>query len=109
MHFFWCPQGAWKQQNNSTAGKVIFWTYKSGDVVSFFLYKLSGLWNLFISFALKISIFVNDEDVNSTRGKLVIVNTYKLIVVTVLKSGKIGSDYGFIYFLVSTENLKATK
>ena len=31
------------------------WCYK------FFSYKLSGLWNLFISIALKIFIFVNDE------------------------------------------------
>ena len=37
MHFVWCPQGTWKQQNNSTAGKVIFWTDKSGDLVSFFI------------------------------------------------------------------------
>ena len=37
------------------------------------------------------------EDVNSTRRKLVIVNTHKLTLVTVLKSGKRESDYGFIY------------
>ena len=35
--FFWCPQGTWKQQNNSTAGKVIFWTDKPVDAVSFFI------------------------------------------------------------------------
>ena len=49
------------------------------------------------------------DDVNSTRGNLVIVSTYKLTRVTVLQNGKIGSDYAFVYFLVSTGILKATK
>ena len=44
-----------------------------------------------------------------TRRNLVIVTTYKLILVTVLQSRKIGSAYAFVYFLVSTGFLKATK
>ena len=44
-----------------------------------------------------------------TRRNLVIVTTYKLILVTVLQSRKIGSAYAFVYFLVSTGIFKATK
>ena len=49
------------------------------------------------------------DDVNLIRGNLVIVTTYKLILVTVLQSRKIGSAYAFVYFLVSTGDFKATK
>ena len=49
------------------------------------------------------------DDVNSARGNLVIVSTYELTRVTVLQSGKIGSAYAFVYFLVSTGFLTATK
>ena len=48
-------------------------------------------------------------DVTSTRGNSVIVSTYRLTRVTVLQSGKIGSDYAFLYFLVPTGIFKATK
>ena len=49
------------------------------------------------------------DNVNSGRGNLVIVTTYKLILLTVLESRKIGCAYAFVYFLVSTGNFKATK
>ena len=49
------------------------------------------------------------NNANLTRGNLVILTTYKLILLRVLQSRKIGSAYAFVYFLVSTGNLKATK
>ena len=49
------------------------------------------------------------NNVNPARGNLVIVTTYKLILLTVLQSKKLGSAYAFVYFLVSTGNFKATK
>ena len=49
------------------------------------------------------------NNVKLTRGNLVIVTTYKLILVTVLQSKETGSAYAFVYFLVSTGFLKATK
>ena len=49
------------------------------------------------------------NNVNSARGNLVIVNTYKLILLTVLQSRKIGCANAFVYFLVSTGTLEATK
>ena len=49
------------------------------------------------------------NNVNLTRGNLVILTTYKLIMLTVLQSRKIGSAYAFVYFLVSTGDFKATK
>ena len=49
------------------------------------------------------------NNVNLARGNLVIVSRYRLTRVTVLQSGKIGSDYAFVYFLVSTGILEETK
>ena len=49
------------------------------------------------------------NSVNLTRGNLVVLTTYKLILLTVLQSRKIGSAYSFVYFLVSTGIFKATK
>ena len=49
------------------------------------------------------------NNVNPARGNLVIVTTYKLILLTVPQSTKIGSAYAFVYFLMSTGILKATK
>ena len=49
------------------------------------------------------------NDVSSITENLVILSTYKLILVTVLQSGNIGSDHAFVYFLVSTGYLEATK
>ena len=49
------------------------------------------------------------NDVNLTRENLVVVTTYKLILVTVLQSKRIGSAYAFLYFLMSTGIFKATK
>ena len=87
MHLItsWCPQGTSKQQNNSTAGKVLFWANNSKDVESF-SFKLSGLLNLFISVALKFLHLSMMNDVNSTRPNLAIVTTYKLILVTAFQS-----------------------
>ena len=111
MHLFTslCPQGTWNQRNHSTAGKVIFWTDKFRDVVSFFVEVVRVVEFFFISLALKILYLSMINDVNPTRRNLVIVTTYKLILATVLQSGKIGSDYAFDYLLVSTGNFKATK
>ena len=76
MHLItsWCPQGTSKQQNNSTARNVLFWTDKSEDVV-IFSYKLSGLLTLFISAALKFLYLSMMNDVNLPRRNLVIVTT----------------------------------
>ena len=112
MHLFtfWCPQGPWKQQNNSTVGKVIFRTDQSILVVSIFVQVVIIIY--FILLFLLSSKFLYLSMMNkekSARGNLVIVNTYKLILLTVLQSRKIGCAYAFVYFLVSTGIFKATK
>ena len=112
MHLFtsWCPQGSSKQRNNSAAGEVIFRTDQSKCVVSIFVQVVIIIY--FILLFLLSSNFLYllmMNNVNLTRGSLVILTTYKLILLTVLQSRKIGSAYAFVYFLVSTGNFKATK
>ena len=112
MHLFtfWCPQGSSKQQNNSTAGEVIFRTDQSILVVSIFVQVVIIIY-LILLFLLSTKFLYLSmmNNVNSARGNLVIVTTYKLILLTVLQSKKIGCAYAFVYFLVSIGTLKATK
>ena len=112
MHLFncWCPQGPWKQQNNSIVGEVIFRTDQSILVVSIFVQVVIIIYFILLFLLSSKFLYLSMmNNVNSARGNLVIVNTYKLILVTVLQSRKIGSAYALVYFLVSTGIFKATK
>ena len=111
MHLFtsWCPQASSKQQNNSTAGEVIFRTNQSILVVSIFVKVVIIIYFILLFLLSSKFLYLSMMNkVNLTRGNLVIVTTYKLILVTVLQSRKIGSAYAFVYFLVSIGTLEAT-
>ena len=111
MHLFtsWCPQGSSKQQNNSTAGEVIFRTDQSILVVSIFVQVVIIIYFILLFLLSSKFLYLSMMNkVNLTRGNLVIVTTYKLILVAVLQSRKIGSAYAFVYFLVSIGTLAAT-
>ena len=112
MHLFtpWCPQGTSKQQNISTAGEVIFRTDQFISVVSIFVQVVIIIYFILLFLlSCKFLYLSMINNVNPARGNLVIVTTYKLILLTFLQSRKIGSAYAFVYFLVSTGNFKATK
>ena len=112
MHLFpfWCQQVSSKQQNNSTAGEVIFRTDQSIYVVSIFVQVVIIIYFILLFLLSSKFLYLSMmNNVNSARRNLVIVTTYKLILLTVLQSRNIGSAYAFIYFLVSTGIFEATK
>ena len=112
MHLFtsWCPQGFSKQRNNSAAGEVIFRTDQSRFVVSIFVQVVIIIYFILLFLLSSKFLYLSMMNkVNLTRGNLVIVTTYKLILLTVPQSTKTGFAYAFVYFLMSTGILKATK
>ena len=86
MHLFpfWCPQGTSKQQNISTAGEVIFRTDQSILVVSIFVQVVIIIYFILLFLLSSKFLYLSMiNNVNSARRNLVIVTTYKLILVTV--------------------------
>ena len=107
---FWCQQGSSKQQNNSTAGEVIFRTDQSILVVSIFVQVVIIIYFILLFLLSSKFLYLSMmNNVNSARGNLIIVTTYKLIHLTILQSRKIGCAYTFAYFMVSIGTLEATK